>query len=269
MRLPQPFNTAVWPKALRPAAQALWDWHEHLAHREARAFEAADRHAFLDAECAQVEEGAELRVVPAPVAEAAYAVCRTHSLPTALLAEQVRAAVSLSAPLRFESYAELQGFVQQWAGSHARLLARLAGYTGGWQVRYVDVLARAFFLTGRLVYLPDDLARDHLFIPLDELRQAEVTVEQLRAGTVDEALRRLLWKQAVRIRDAFAQGQNLGNDMPRGHARVFKRWWLGGLEVVNQIERRGYDVWSQPLTLSPVHRFRVRMQALVGKTSFR
>ena len=163
----------------------------------------------------------------------------------------------------------LQAFIQPWAGSQGRLLARLAGHKGSWQLPLVDELTRAFFLTGRLVHLPDDLARDRLFIPLDEMRHAGVSLDQLRAGDVDEAMRRLFWKQIVRVRDAFAQGQSLARDLPRWQRRVFKQWWLGGLELVNEIERRQYDVWSQPLMVSSVQRFRVRMQALAGRTSFR
>jgi hypothetical protein len=32
--LPLPFSASDWPVALRPAAEALWQWHLHLAHLE-------------------------------------------------------------------------------------------------------------------------------------------------------------------------------------------------------------------------------------------
>ena len=148
-------------------------------------------------------------------------------------------------------------------------MARLAGQKGSWQIPLIDELVRAYFLTGRLVYLPEDLARDHLFIPLDEMDHAGVSLEQLREGLVDEAMKRLFWKQTVRIRDAYAHGQNLVKDLTGWQRRVFKRWWLGGLYVLSEIERREYDVWSGPLTLTPLRRVQVQLQALVGKTSFR
>ena len=268
-RLPQPFDETAWPTALRPGAQALWRWHLSLSE-PIKGWEAgADIRAFFDEEYTRAEAGQPLRVVPASVAEAAYAACRTHALPLSVLAEQVKAAARFTEPIRFATYADLQVFVQQGTGSHARLLARMAGQKGSWQRPSIDELARAFFLTGRLVYLPDDLARDRLFIPLDEMRQAGVSLEQLQAGTVDEAMKRLFWKQTVRIRDAFAQGQNLAKDLSGWQRRAFKRWWLGGLYVLSEIERRDYDVWSKPVALSGLKRMQVRLQALVGKTSFR
>jgi len=268
-QLPQPFNETVWTKALRPAARALWQWHLHLAEPVVDSRQMADLDAFFEEESARAEAGQTLRVLPQSVAEAAYQACRAHNLPRALLADQVKASAGFQTAMRFETYAALQAFIQPWAGSQGRLLARLAGHKGSWQLPLIDELTRAFFLTGRLAHLPEDLARDRLYIPLDEMRHAGVSLDQLRAGEVDEALRRLFWKQIVRVRDAFGQGQSLARDLPRWQRRVFKQWWLGGLELVNEIERRQYDVWSQPLTVSSVQRFRVRMQALAGRTSFR
>ena len=267
--LPQPFNETVWTKALRPAARALWQWHLHLAEPVVDGHLRADLDAYFGEESARAEAGQTLRVLPQPVAEAAYAACRAHNLPRALLADQVKASAGFLTAMRFETYAALQGFIRQWAGSQGRLLARLAGHKGSWQLPLVDELTRAFFLTGRLAHLPDDLSRDRLFIPLDEMRYAGVSLEQLRTGEVDEAMRRLLWKQTVRVRDSFAQGQPLARDLSGWQRRAFKRWWLGGLELINEIERRDYDVWSQPLTITSVQRLRVRLQALVGRTSFR
>jgi len=268
-RLPQPFGDAAWPKALQPAAEALWHWHLSLRAPHLGAEGGEGGTVYFDEERTRAAAGEPVRVVPASVAEAAYAACKSHALPLELLAEQVAASARFSGAIRFATSAELHTFVQQWAGSHARLLARLAGHKGSWQLPHVDELARAYFLTGRLVYLPEDLARDHLFIPLDEMQKAGVSLDQLREGTVDEALKRLFWKQTVRIRDAFAHGQNLVKDLSGRQRRVFKRWWLGGIYILTEFERRGYDVWSRPITLSTVRRMQVRMQALVGKTSFR
>ncbi len=268
-QIPQPFNETVWTKALRPAAQALWQWHRYLAEPVVYRRGEADWSAFFEEESVRAAAGQTLRILPQPVVEAAYETCRAHNLPRALLADQVNASAGFLTAMRFETYAALQAFIQPWAGSQGRLLARLAGHKRSWQLPLVDELTRAFFLTGRLAHLPDDLARDRLYIPLDEMRYAGVSLDQLRAGEVDEAMRRLFWKQIVRVRDAFAKGQSLARDLPRWQRWVFKRWWLGGLELVNEIERRDYDVWSQPLTVSSVQRFRVRMQALAGRTSFR
>jgi phytoene synthase len=108
-----------------------------------------------------------------------------------------------------------------------------------------------------------------VYIPLRDFEKTGVSVEQLKSGALDADGRKLLWRQVIRARDAFAQGQPLAQDLSRKTRRAFKRWWLGGLEVLNEIERRKYDVWSEPITLSAFHRAQVRFQALFGRTSFR
>lgn len=264
-QLPHPFAPDAWPPPLAEAAQALWDWHLHLYHPDIDAAPASGFEAWIREEQRRAARGEAVSIVPRAVAEAAQAACREHGLPTEWLGEQVGASVRWLGPIRFDTTAELNAFVQRWAGSHARLLAHLGGATGAWQQKPVDEMARAFFLTGRLVRLPADLAEDRLFIALEDLQQTGARQLELKAGRVSEPVRRLLWKQAVRVRDAYAQGQELAKDLSGWQRRAFNRWWLGGLEVIGEVERRGYDVWSRPVQLSSVRRFRVRLQALVGK----
>lgn len=262
-----PFSASDWPVALRPAAEALWQWHLHLAHLEVDVDNQEAR--FFDEEEERAKAAHPLRILPPDVCTAAYETCRIYNLSLITLAQQVRAASWFTAPIRFQTRSEVDVFMEQWAFSHAQLLGGLVELTGSWQRPLVEETARAFFLLGYILNLPQDLVKDRIYIPLDELAQAGVTVEQLQAGEVNEAVRRLLWKQTVRIRDAFAQAQGLVHELPRRQARVFKKWWLGGLEVVHEIERRKYDLWTNPIRLTALQRFRVRLQALVGRTSFR
>lgn len=275
--LPLPFYDRPWPAALRPAARALWQWH--LALWDAALWDAAlwdgavppgaDRSAFLEAEAARVAAGETGSAVPGDVWRAALEACRAQDLPRELLAEQLRAAAVLGGPVRFATQAELAAFADAFAGSHARLLARLAGVAGSWQLPQAGDLGAAFFLVGRLAVLPADLARDRLFIPEADLEQAGVSLEQLRQGRVDEGVRRLLWKQGVRAQQLLARGEPLAADLPRRYRGALKRAWFGSIEVLAAIRRRGYDVWSAPVALTPLRRLQVHYQARFGRTTFR
>ena len=264
---PRPFGTEEWPNPKRPAAAALWRWHEHLAAVDGTKGSRSSH--FFEEEEEKAKRAHPLRLLPDDVSSAAYETCRAFDLPLEKLAAQIRAAARFTGPIRFRTRAEVDGFVEHWACSHAQLLGGLVELTGSWQRPLVDEMARAFFLLGRLVYLPADLAHDRLYIPLDEMEQAGVAVVQLQAGEVDETVRRLLWKQAVRTRDAFAHGQALAFELSGWQRRAFKKWWLAGLEGLNEIEKRDYDLWGKPFQLSALQRFRVRLQALVGRSTFR
>jgi phytoene synthase len=260
--LSQPFYTE-WPWGRRPAAQAFWHWHSALVEPTVPRGTSAD--TFFDQERARTEAGESLRLVGEEVYAAAYEACSTHDLSRKLLGAQVEAARVLRGETRFESADELETFVRLWALPHARLLAGLADLTNSVQIGWVDELARGFFHFAHLVSLPQDLGQDRLFVPLEDLRQAGVSVDQLREGRVDESVRRLLWKQGVRVRDALAQGRSLANDLGFRQRYALKRYWLGMLALLNELERREYDLWSEPLELSLFRRVQVYLQIVFGR----
>jgi 15-cis-phytoene synthase len=267
--LPRPFYSQPWRGSQASAAQALWHWHVALMTPEIFGLEGDDLVAYIHAEQERVTAGEVAGIVPEDVRLAAYAACEAHRLPRALLAQQVAGSHFFASPYRFERGSDLNRFVDQWAVPHGRLLAHLADAAHSWQLRMVDELATAFFLVGRLAELPVDLKADRLFFPLTDLAQAGVTVEQLHEGRVDESMRRFMWKQSIRARDAFAQGMPLVDEVSPRIARSIKRWWLGGLELLTLIERRDYDVWSRPIEVSTWHRIQVGFQARFARATFR
>jgi phytoene synthase len=264
--LPHPFYD-VWDPQLRPSIRALWHWHSALTDPQVVGANGtpASIDTFFDEERERSEAGTPMRIVRESVWTDAYAVCEQYDLDRALLARQVAASKHLQGTTRFDTSAALKSFVQRWAVSHARLLAGLVGVDTTFQVRYVEELARGFFHSARLLTLPQDVEDRRLFLALDDLKQANVSVQQLRDGEVNENVQRLLWKQAVRVRDALAQGQPLMNELPFRLRLTLKYWWLGALEMVNEVERRDFDVWSRPVQLSVLRRAQVYLQTAFGR----
>lgn len=262
---PRPFRPQSFPRAEREAAGALWRWHAALLDPAVPDSAGED---YFAAEQARVAAGEAPGLVPAPTWRAVLEACRAHDLALDEVAAQVQGAGILARPpVRFATAAELTAFIRQWATPHALLLADLAGHRHSWQERLVHELARGFFLTARLVDLPADLEADRLFVPTDEMEQAGVTLDQMRSGQLDERLRRLLWKQTVRIRDALAHGLALVKELPRRPRNELKRSWLGALELIRQIERSEYDLWNDRPALSTLSRMQVRLQALLGSAA--
>ena len=117
--------------------------------------------------------------------------------------------------------------------------------------------------------LKRDVVEGRFFITETDLVQHGVSREQLLEGRVDESMKRLLWKQTIRAKNAFALAEPLALELPRSKAGAFKRWWLGALEALHEIRRREYDVWTRPIALSARSRMQVRIQARFGRTAFR
>lgn len=260
--LPRPFYDN-WSRGRRPAAQALWHWHSALVDPTVRGGNSVDE--FFDDERARAEAGEPLRMIPEETAVAAYEACETHGLTFDWLGAQVEAARLLVGETYFQDADQLETFVRLWAVPHARLLAHLANVTNSVQIGWVDELARGFFHLAHLIRLPADLQRERLFIPLDELRQYEVSVDELRTGPATEATRRLLWKQSVRVRDALQRGRSLADDLGFRHRYALRRFWHGALAVLDEFDRRDYDLWSGPIELSWFRRLEVYLVMLFGR----
>lgn len=265
--LPRPFFDQ-WSRARRPAAHALWRWHTALTDPQpvGQNGTASAPDDYFDEECRRAEAGDPMRVVREEVWTDAYAACREHDLDRRLLGAQVDAARRLYGGTQFEDASALKRFVGRWAVPHGRLLAGLAGVQMSVQLSYVDELARGFFHLAHLLRLPTDLAEGRLFLPMETLRQRDVTVDQLRAGRVDERVQGLLWKESVRVRDALAQGRPLIAALSLRHRFALKRFWVGALELLNDLERRDYDLWDDPPSLSLFRRAQVYLQTLLGRS---
>ena len=149
-----PFAPDIWPAAKRDAATALWAFYHAIDQSPA---------TWRESET----PGREAR----PVAARAYATCETYRLDRALLEAQMQAASQLVSPVRFATAADLMDFVRMRCGSHAQLLAQLAGERGEFKLRGIREFAKALFLTKRLCQLPQDVQQDRLFIPMAELEQ--------------------------------------------------------------------------------------------------
>lgn len=261
-----PFYSDPWRGERAEAARAIWDWH--LAIRELAAGGQAGEMDF-GREAQRIREGAAAELVNPSLAQRVHEAIGRFDLGVEEFASQVEVAAALRGPIRFVDARDQRAFFDKWTGSLGRLLASLAGVSGVLHVGYVNALSSGFYLLDRVLEMPTDVPAGRVFIPQDELAAFSVSEAQLAEGPPDAQVTRLLWKQCVRIRDYFARALPLSRDLPRRYSVGFRRWWLGGLEMVNAIERRKYDVWSAPITLSAYHRAQARFQARFARASFK
>jgi phytoene synthase len=267
--LPKPFYGRPWSGEQRNAAHALWIWYSRIPEIVADRFDAEVALDWCSSAAEMVEAQHQPDFIDDEIWSGVEDACRQFDLSFGLLGEQLKAAHVYAGSVRFADAAALQEYIRQHPFAHARLLAQLGEVDYTWQQNAIEDLARAFFITNHLAHLPRDLERDRLFLPLQSLRNAGVSEQQLRDGTLDKPLRNVLWKFQVRARDAYAQGQSLLNDLPWWFRGPFKRAWLGGLEVLRMIERRDYDVWTHEIEFSMWQRIQIFFQALAGRTTFR
>jgi phytoene synthase len=96
----------------------------------------------------------------------------------------------------------------------------------------------------------EDIERNRIYIPLEDLERFAVTEKMLRTGEINEEVRALLAFEIERARDYIREGEKLIDHLPR-HARgcpmllaaIYSR-------ILDRIEMKGYDVFSARVSLS-------------------
>lgn len=234
-----PFAPEMWPTSgLRTTVEGLWAWNQ-----AARTLSLSDT-----------------------LRQRVQRICNQHDLPVSLLEAQEKGAQEAPTQEGFANAWELQTYIDVVIGSHAMLLAKLAGERSQWVEQPVRAFARAAFLTRRLCRLKEDLRSHQLWIPRDVMQQAGVDQSCLEQGEVTPAIRRLLWKQVVLTRDAYASCRTLTTDFSGWLRRQFRICWTRGVHLLALIEARRFDVWSKPVQLTGLRQAQLYWQVYVGKT---
>lgn len=261
-----PFDDAPWSKQQRNSFNVALEWKEAIKQcAELPGFTIEQLQEKLQEEAGLFEKGQCGSVISHVLCEKMHADAKLNNLPTEWLTSQIKNAWQYKENVLFESPSDLKHFINTLVVPTGYHIAKLADCAHMWQLPQVRELVYAFFLTQKLIQFPADIANGRLFIPQSELVSLDITHEELAAGKVTPQIKKLLWRQTVRIRDAFAQGQPLLKEVPRKFRRSFKKNWLTGLEIVNEIERRDYDLWKSPITLSKLQRVQILILSFIGK----
>lgn len=259
-----PFEHVSWSPAKRKAVDVFEEWHDFLRHKCDFPSQEEARKAFRDLK-KRLENDESQEIIPAQLAEKVREMATVYDLPSEWFYDQLNVAHYFYSPIRIEDAREFKSFVMGWESPHVYLIAKLADAAYTWQRKLIDELTIALFIVDLLLNLPDDLSNSNVFIPSTEMEHASVSLNQLNTGERTDEVERLLWKQTIRARDAFAQGQPLIKDLDRKYRGVVKKNWLTGLEYINEIEKRNYDLWSKPLDLSGLQQFQIVVLSWIGR----
>jgi len=260
--LPRPYYGKGFGRTQQAAAEAFWDWYLHLNQAPPSWAEHSD-----EALRTLVLEERPLPDVPEDPMRALYQHADAQGVPLEVFARQIRSAVRTGEELRFSSYDELETFMEEGVCMLAEAHMHLLDMANRFQLAHAHAFARALFYISRLIKLPEDVKQGRLFIPLQELEQYGIEEHRLFRGEVNEPLRRVLWRVTVRARDELAQAEPLAADLPWRARGVYKRFWIGGLDALARIERRNFDVWSRPINVRWIDRFRIRLHSLFSRSA--
>ena len=126
---------------------------------------------------------------------------------------------------------------------------------------YAADLGLAFQLTNFLRDVGEDLRRDRVYLPLEDLDAFGVTVEQLQAGVVDARFRRLMAFEVARTREVYRTAR-LGIRLlhPTSRPCISAAVALYG-GILDEIEKADHDVLSRRVSVGIPRRAALLLRA--------
>jgi hydroxysqualene synthase len=151
---------------------------------------------------------------------------------------------------RYADFTEVLDYCRRSANPVGRLILRLFDYRDERLDQLSDNICTALQLANFWQDVAVDLEKDRVYLPLGDLAEFGVTLDDLLARRCTDAYRRLLKFQVARTRDLFMQGKTLPAQVRGRLALELRLTWHGGMRILELIERQAYDTLSARPKLS-------------------
>ncbi len=151
---------------------------------------------------------------------------------------------------RYATFAELYPYCYRVASAVGLACIHIWGFVGDEARQEAEAAGIAFQLTNILRDLAEDAARDRIYLPQEDLARFGYDEHPLKGHVLNSNFEHLMRFETARARGYYAVGERLAPRLqPAGRAvfLVMLRTYRG---LLDEIERRRYDVFSQRVRLS-------------------
>jgi len=197
----------------------------------------------------QFSEAAGGKSVTVPLLAAANTI-RACNLPVQLFHDLISAFRQDVRVKRYPTWSDALDYCRRSANPVGRLVLRIGGYDDPQLDRESDAVCTALQLTNFWQDLERDWTNGRLYVPAEDLAATGAREQDLDARRMTPEWRATLARVAARTRALFEEGRTIADHV---HGRL--KWelrltWLGGVRILDSLERRGFDVFDRRPVLS-------------------
>lgn len=143
---------------------------------------------------------------------------------------------------RYATYDDLLAYCELSANPVGRLVLEITGSAGPERVRCSDAICTALQIVEHLQDVAEDLGRDRVYLPAEDMKRFGVTEADLAAPTASPQVRALVAFEAERARDLLNEGAPLVSGV-HGRLKLLLAGFVGGgRAALKAIEDAEYDV---------------------------
>jgi phytoene synthase len=155
---------------------------------------------------------------------------------------------------RYLDYANLSKYCWHVAGVVGILSASIFGATRPETLRYAEKLGHAFQLTNIIRDVGEDARKGRIYLPINELQQFGVTAADLLNARHSDKFEALMKFQSERAQATYDEAFAL---LPKEDRRAQRPGLIMAAiyrTVLDEIERDGYHVLTQRISLTPIRK---------------
>lgn len=147
---------------------------------------------------------------------------------------------------RYGTYAELAAYCELSANPVGRLVLALTGTASPERVRRSDAVCTALQIVEHLQDVAEDLERDRIYLPADDMERFRVAESDLAASSAGAGVRALIAYEAQRASELLNEGAPLVGSV-NGRLKLLLAGFVGGgRSALTAISAAGFDVLSGP-----------------------
>jgi phytoene synthase len=191
-------------------------------------------------------------------------VVARRRVPDEYLREVIAGVESDLAPRQFETFDDLSRYCYQVAGAVGLCCIHIWGFDDERARDCAIDCGLALQLTNILRDLGEDARLGRIYLPSCDLRQFGYAETDLRSHVRNDAFRSLMQFEIARARAFYERGAQLHEYLLRPGRRILSAMLriYGGL--LDEIERRDYDVFSRRIRLSTTRKLAITLRSLFG-----
>ncbi|MFJ9824161.1 squalene synthase HpnC [Streptomyces sp. NPDC101160] len=147
---------------------------------------------------------------------------------------------------RYETYDDLVAYCELSANPIGRLVLGITGTATPERIRRSDEICTALQIVEHLQDVAEDLGRDRIYLPAEDLKRFHVTEDDLARPTAGASVRALIAFEADRARGLLDAGVPLVGSVHGRLRLLLAGFTAGGYAALDAIAAAGFDVLSGP-----------------------
>src|SRR3954470_15511988 len=166
---------------------------------------------------------------------------------------------------RYETFDDVLGYCKYSANPVGHLVLYLCGYRDAERQKLSDYTCTALQLANFWQDVSVDYGKGRIYLPLEDLRRFGVTGEDIARRSATPQFLAMMKFEVERAREWFARGLPLVKMVDRALALDLEVFSRGGQEILNAIERQGFDVLRARPEISKSRKLLLVLGAAMGK----